>query len=67
IERIPYHIEKIIELKGGNNYREGVDEKQRSQKQLRKEANHKLSIIVKVLKTGYEILRNHCGLPNAYL
>ena len=43
------------------------DEKQRSRKQLREEANRKLSTIVKVLKTGYEILRNHCSLPDAYL
>ena len=67
IKRIPCYIEKIIELKGGNDYREGVDEKQRSQKQLREEANRKLSIIVKVLKTGYKILRNYYSLPNAYL
>jgi hypothetical protein len=67
IERIPRHIEKVIELKGGNNYREGADEKQQSRKQLREEANRKLSTIVEVLKTGYEILRNYCGLPDAYL
>jgi len=28
---------------------------------------HKLSMIIEVLKTGYEILRNHYSLPNAYL
>ncbi|OCK98549.1 uncharacterized protein K441DRAFT_543256, partial [Cenococcum geophilum 1.58] len=67
IKRIPYYIKKIIELKEGNNYEEGADKKQRSRKQLYKEANYKLSIIVKVLKTGYEILRNYYGLPDAYL
>jgi hypothetical protein len=24
IERIPYHIQEIIRLKGGNDYKEGV-------------------------------------------
>ena len=24
-------------------------------------------MIVEVLKTGYQTLRNYCGLPNAYL
>ena len=67
IKRIPCHIKKVIELKGGNDYREGAEEKQRSQKQLRKEANCKLSIIAEVLKTGYQTLRNCCGLPDAYL
>ena len=56
-----------IELKGGNNYREGAEEKQRSRKQLREEANHKLSMIVEALETGYQTLRSHCGLPDAYL
>ena len=48
-------------------YREGVDKKQRSRKQLYKEANRKLSTIVKVLEMGYKILRNYYSLPNAYL
>ncbi|OCK95485.1 uncharacterized protein K441DRAFT_555547, partial [Cenococcum geophilum 1.58] len=67
IKRIPCYIKKLIELKGGNDYREGVEEKQRSQKQLSKEANRKLSIIVEVLQMGYETLCNYYGLPNAYL
>lgn len=29
IERIPRHIKKIIELDGGNEYREGAEDKQR--------------------------------------
>ena len=32
IERIPRHIKKIIELKGGNDYREGAEEQQRRPK-----------------------------------
>ncbi|OCK94733.1 uncharacterized protein K441DRAFT_559391, partial [Cenococcum geophilum 1.58] len=28
IKRIPCYIKKLIELKGGNNYREGAEEKQ---------------------------------------
>ena len=67
IERIPRHIEKVIELKGGNDYREGAEEKQRSRKQLREEANCKLPMIVEILETGYQTLRSHCGLPDAYL
>ena len=67
IERIPRHIQKIIEFKGGNDYREGAEERQRSRKQLREAANRKLPTIVEVLQTGYETLRNHCGLPDAYL
>ena len=49
IKRIPRYIKKVIELKGGNDYREGVEEKQQRQKQLYKEANRKLSTIIQVL------------------
>jgi hypothetical protein len=66
IERIPRHIQKVIELKGGNDYREGAEENQRSRKELRQAAQKKQGSIQKVHNSYQEVLLPLCGLPEGY-
>jgi hypothetical protein len=63
IERIPRHIKEVIRLEGGNDYREGAEDKPRSWKRLEKAAKEGEYQRKEAYQKAILDIKRRCGLP----
>jgi hypothetical protein len=63
IERIPRHIKEVIRLEGGNDYREGAEDKPRSWKRLERAAKEKGHQMKEAHRKAILDIERRCNLP----